>query len=667
MPKGPKAPKTWYAASALFFLAVGAFYLAGALPFVDTGILAAQFTIFGRPAAFGPPIAAIVTATALCLVYTLVRRVRRAGRNPWRRRRQDDTVRHRQTMMNGAVDHSSDGILLLDEIGVIVDANPAAKQMLDAGAQDDGAQTLVGRHIGSLIPDATALMARPDSGAAPVPGIRRREMVAHRMDGAAFPVEITMRELVNDGGSWQIAYVRDITDRKAHHDALEHQALHDALTGLPNRTLLYDRMHDCSCRARRTGDRFALLVVDLNRFKEINDTLGHHIGDLVLQQIALRLTRLLRSSDMIARLGGDEFAILLSPVLDKGAVTNLSERLKRALDAPLLCKGLTLDVNASVGAAIFPDDGTDMTELIQKADVAMYVAKNAGLPLAFYDEDQDHHSARRSTLVGLTGELGRAIEREELELHYQPKISIPTNQVIGVESLVRWRHPEHGFVPADEFVAVAEHSGLIHNLTKWALRSAIEQCARWRAAGIDLTVSANLSAKTLQDNDLPQLIGDLLDGFGVEPGRLIMEFTEDAIMADTERCKANIVRLAEYGLKISIDDFGTGYSSLACLKALPVHELKIDTSFVRDMVDDEDHQAIVKSTIDLAHNLGLTACAEGVESAETLELLAAMGCDAAQGYFIGKPLPVPDFADWLRAWQAPKEAPRLVSVAGGGD
>ncbi len=661
MPKGPKAPKTWYATSALFCLAVGAFYLAGALPFVDTGILATQFTFFGRPATFGPLIATIVTATALYLVYTLVRR---AGRNPSHLRRQDDTVRHRQTMMNGAVDHSSDGILLLDEIGVILDANPAARQMLGADAQDDGAQTLVGRHIGSLIPDATALMARPNSGAAPVPGIRRREMVAHRMDESAFPVEITMRELVNDGGSWQIAYVRDITDRKAHHDALEHKALHDALTGLPNRTLLYDRMHDCSCRARRTGDRFALLVVDLNRFKEINDTLGHHIGDLVLQQIARRLTKLLRSSDMIARLGGDEFAILLSPVLDRFAVTNLSERLKTALDAPLLCKGLTLDVNASVGAAIFPDDGTDMTELIQKADVAMYVAKNAGLPMAFYDEDQDHHSVRHLTLVSLTGELGHAIEREELELHYQPKISIPTNQVIGVEALVRWRHPVYGFVPADEFVAVAEHTGLIHNLTEWALRSSIEQCARWRAAGIDLTVSANLSAKTLQDNDLPQLIENLLDGYGVEPERLIMEFTEDAIMADTERCKANIVRLAQYGLKISIDDFGTGYSSLACLKALPVHELKIDTSFVRDMLDDEDHQTIVRSTIDLAHNLGLTASAEGVESVETLALLAAMGCDAAQGYFIGRPLPVPDFEDWLRAWQAPKEAPRPVAAGG---
>ena len=663
MPKGRKAPKTRFATSALIVLAVGAFYLAGALPFVDTGLLEAEFTYFGRQATFGPLFGVILMATALCVVYALVRR---AEWKPARRRRRGDKVRHQDTMMNGAVDNSFDGILLLDEIGVIVDANPAARQMFGEGAKDDGAQALVGRHIGSFILDATALVRRPDSGAAPVADTRHREMVARRTDDSTFPVELTMREMVKDNGCWQIAYVRDITDRKAHHDALERQARHDALTGLPNRTLLYDRLRDSIRQALHTGERFALLVVDLNRFKEINDTLGHPIGDLVLQQIAERLHRLLRSSDMVARLGGDEFAILLSPVLDRFAVTNLAERLERALEAPLLCKGLTLDVDASVGAAIFPDDGTDMTELMQKADVAMYVAKNAGLPMAFYDPDEDHHNVRHLTLVSLTGELARAIEGEELELHYQPKISIPTHEVIGVESLARWHHPEYGFVPADEFVAVAEHAGLIHSLTEWSLRSAIEQCARWNAAGIDLHVAVNLSAKTLHDNDLPRMIEKLLERYGVEPERLILEFTEDAVMADADRSKAVIGRLADHGVKISIDDFGTGYSSLACLKALPVHELKIDTSFVLDMLDDEGHQTIVRSTIDLAHNLGLKAVAEGVESIEAMALLAAMGSDAAQGYVIGKPLPVRDFEDWLHAWQAPKQGPRLVSVAGGG-
>ncbi len=661
MAKGRKAPKTRYATAALIFLAVAAFYLSGASRFVDTGLFGAHFTLFGRQAALGPVIAAVVLATALCLVSAII-----TGWKPLRLRRQGAEVRHQETMMTGAVHNSFDGILLLDEIGVILDANPAARQMLGDGANGDDAQTLVGRHIDSLIPDATALISRDDSGGPPVSDIRRHEMVAHRTDDSTFPIEITMREMVRDNGCWQIAFVRDITDRKAHHDALQHQALHDPLTGLPNRTLLYNRLRESIRQAPRKRERFALLVVDLNRFKEINDTLGHHIGDLVLQQIARRLTTLLRSSDMIARLGGDEFAILLYPVLDRFAVTNLTERLERALETPLRCKGLTLDVDASVGAAIFPDDGTDTTELIQKADVAMYVAKNAGLPMAFYDPDQDHHSEHHLTLVSLTGELERAIEGEDLELHYQPMISIPTNQVIGVEALARWPHPVYGFVPTDEFVAVAEHAGLIRNLTEWALRCSIEQCARWRAAGIDLNVSVNLSAKILQDNDLPRSIENLLGRYGVEPERLVLEFTEDAIMADSDHAKAVIDRLAEIGLKLCIDNFGTGYSSLAGLQELPVQGLKIDKSFVLDMLDDESHQIIVRSAINLAHDLGLTAVAKGVESIEALALVAAMGGDAAQGYAIGKPLPIRDFENWLHTWQAPEEAPRLAAVAGDG-
>ena len=325
------------------------------------------------------------------------------------------------------------------------------------------------------------------------------------------------------------------------------------------------------------------------------------------------------------------------------------------------CNGMTLDVGASIGIAIFPENGTDATELVQRADIAMYVAKNAGLPLAYYDPDRDHNSVRH---LALTGELKRAIEGEELELHYQPKISVETNRVIGVEALARWHHSEHGYIPAEEFITLAEQTGLIQNLTEWALRTSIEQCARWRAAGIDLTVSVNLSAKILQDDGLPQLIGDLLDEYGVEPEWLVAEITESAIMTDSDRSKAVIDRLAEKGMKLSIDDFGTGYSSLAYLKDLPVHELKIDKSFVMDMVNDESDQVIVKSTIQLAHNLGLTVVAEGVESSEALALLADMDSDVAQGYFISKALPIGDFDDWLHTWRATQEPPRLAVVAG---
>ncbi len=599
-------------------------------------------------------ISAIVAATGLCFVSGII------SRSNWMTvhiRRQGVEIRNKDTMMKGVVRTSFDGILVLDEIGVILDANPAAGNLFG-----EDAKGLAGRPIGTLIPDATGLISRQGSGAAPTADARRHEIVAQRADGSKFPVEIAMREMTTDDGRWQIAFVRDITDRKTHQDALEHQALHDALTGLPNRTYLSRRLGETIRRASRTGEQFALLILDLDRFKEINDTLGHHIGDLVLQHIAKRLVTPLRGSDMIARLGGDEFAILLTPVAGEASVTKLAGRLEKALETPVQCKGMALDVGASIGVAIFPEDGTDATELVQKADVAMYMAKNAGLAMAFYDPDQDHNSVRHLTL---TGELKRAIEGEQLELHYQPKISVETNQVIGVEALARWHHPEHGYIPTEEFITLAEQTGLIQNLTEWALRTSIEQSARWRAAGMDLTVSVNLSAKILQDDDLPRFIEDLLGEYGVERQRLVLEITESAIMADSDRSKAVIDRLAEKGMKLSIDDFGTGYSSLAYLKDLPVHELKIDKSFVMDMVNDESDQVIVKSTIQLAHNLGLTVVAEGVESSETLALLAEMGTDVGQGYFISKPLPIGDFDDWFHTWQAAAEGPRLAVVAGG--
>ncbi len=597
---------------------------------------------------------AILLATALCFVSGII------SRSNWmtlRIRHQGVEIRHKETMMNGVVHNSFDAILILDENGGILEANPAAGQMLG-----ENAEALAGRPIGTVIPDATGLISRQGSGAAPTGDAGRHEMVAQRADGSQFPVEIAMREMSTDHGRWQIAFVHDITDRKAHQEALEHQALHDALTGLPNRTYLYKRLDDTIRRAARRGEHFALLILDLDRFKEINDTLGHHIGDLVLRKIARRLKTPLCSADMIARLGGDEFAVLLTSVAGEASVTQLAGRLEKALEAPVQCKGLTLDVGASIGAAIFPDHGTDATELVQKADVAMYVAKNAGLPLAFYDADQDQNSVRHLTL---TGELKRAIEGEQLELHYQPKISVETNRVIGAEALARWHHAEHGYIPAEEFITLAEQTGLIQNLTEWALRTAIEQSARWRAAGMDLMVSVNLSAKNLQDDDLPRFIEDLLGEYGVEPQRLVLEITESAIMADSDRSKAVIDRLAEKGMKLSIDDFGTGYSSLAYLKDLPVHELKIDKSFVMDMVNDESDQVIVKSTIQLAHNLGLTVVAEGVESGEALALLAEMGTDVGQGYFISKPLSIGDFDDWFHTWQAAAEGPRLAVVASG--
>lgn len=596
----------------------------------------------------------VLLAAALCFVYGII------SRSSWQARRllgQHLEIRYKDTLMNGVVQNSFDAILILDDRGRIGEVNPAARQMFG----DDGSG-LVGCPIGDFIPRAADLAPHATVSTAPTPGTTCREMVALRVDHSRFPVEIAVREMSTEDRRWRIVFVRDITERKAQQDALEHQALHDALTGLPNRALLQKRLNETIGQASRTGDKFALLLLDLNRFKEINDTLGHHIGDVLLQQLARRLKTPLRETDMIARLGGDEFAVVFSPVVDLASVTTIANRLHQALEEPLRCKGMALGVGASIGVALFPDDGKDATELIQRADVAMYLAKNAGVPTTYYDRDRDHNSVRHLTL---TGELKRAVEGEELKLYYQPKISVATGKVTGVEALARWTHPEHGPVPPDQFIALAEQTGLIKNLTVWALRTAIEQSARWRSAGLHLDVAVNLSPKILHDQDLAPLIAELLAEYDLEPERLILEITESAIMADPDRAKAIMESLTQKGVRVSIDDFGTGYSSLGYLKKLPVHELKIDRSFVTDMMDSESDSVIVKSIVELAHNLGLKVVAEGIERSETLTGLAQMGADTAQGFFIGLPTPASHFEDWLRMRQDVDSRPRLVAIAGG--
>ena len=597
---------------------------------------------------------AILLTATLCFVSGII------DRSQWQALRllsQGREIRKKETMMKGVVDNSFDAIFILDDGGLIENANPAAGQLFGCDAA-----ALVGRHIGDLVPRAASLIARGGGQTPAVSGARCHEMTAHRQDRSSFPVELAMRRMSTENGSWQIAFVRDITERKAHQDALQHQALHDSLTELPNRAYLYKRLEESIRRSAQKGERFALLLTDLDHFKEVNDTLGHHIGDILLRQIARRLAKPLRKTDMIARLGGDEFAIVFSPAVDRASVSAIAERLRQALETPLTCKGLALDIGASVGISLYPDDGTDATELVQKADVAMYLAKNSGASMAFYDPEKDHHSVRHLTL---SGELKRAIEEQALELYYQPKVCVATNRVIGVESLARWNHPTHGFVPPDEFIALAEQTGLIGSLTEWALTTAIQRCAGWRAAGLDLTVAVNLSAKTLHDRNLPKLIGKLLEKYDVGPEYLILEITESAIMADPERAKDVIDLLHQKGLRLSIDDFGTGYSSLGYLKKLPVQELKIDKSFVMEMMDNVSDQVIVKSTIDLAHNLGLKVVAEGVETPEVLGRLGELGSDVAQGYFISRPIPASDFEEWLRARTDDTAKPRLVVVAGG--
>jgi diguanylate cyclase len=432
-----------------------------------------------------------------------------------------------------------------------------------------------------------------------------------------------------------MVHTQDITARMGAEADLRYQTLHDSLTDLPNRLLLRDRLKQALRRARRQRLPFSLLLLDLDRFKDVNDTLGHQAGDALLRLMGARLASGMRDVDTLARLGGDEFGILLPGVDEDGAVA-VARRLLGMLEEPFELNGSGLDVGGSLGVAVFPQHGEDAEVLLQRADVAMYVAKRSGRGHAVYEPKQDHHTPER---LAFHTELRLGIERGELVLHFQPKFACHDGQLVGVEALVRWAHPRRGLVMPDEFIPLAEQTGLITPLSRWVLEAVVRQARLWQDAGRTMPIAVNLSMRDLHDVHLPETIEDLLGQWSVPPRLLRVEITESSLMADPERALAIMARLASLGVRIAIDDFGTGYSSLAYLKKLPADELKIDRSFVSGMRGDASNRAIVRSTIDLAHNLGLRVVAEGVEDAATWQLLAQLGCDEAQGYHLGRPAP----------------------------
>jgi diguanylate cyclase (GGDEF)-like protein len=407
---------------------------------------------------------------------------------------------------------------------------------------------------------------------------------------------------------------------------LRHQALHDALTDLPNRTLLYRRTQRAVSGAHRGDGLVALLLIDLDRFKEVNDTLGHDHGDELLVEVAGRLRGALRRGDTLARLGGDEFAVLLCDLPDRSAVGELAGRLIDALRRPFALRGVAVELEASIGVALCPDHGTDVNTLVQRADVAMYDAKRSKAGIATYNPERDPYSADRLSLLA---ELRRALTGDELVLHYQPKVAVDGGAVIGVEALVRWQHPERGLLAPGEFVPLAERTGTVAELTRWVLDAALAQCRAWRDAGIDLPVAINLAAANIVDAALPDAVAAALQRHGVPGCRLECEISEDTVMADPLRAMEVLGRLRAMGLRLSLDDFGTGHSSLAYLKRLPLDEVKIDRSFVLGMAEDENDAVIVRSTIDLARNLGLDVVAEGVENEAILRDLGDLHCDVA--------------------------------------
>jgi diguanylate cyclase (GGDEF)-like protein/PAS domain S-box-containing protein len=435
----------------------------------------------------------------------------------------------------------------------------------------------------------------------------------------------------------------DITQRKHQEFTIQYQALHDPVTSLPNRALLHDRLQHAMLVAQREGKTLALLMMDLDRFKEINDTLGHHIGDLVLQQVALRLQTTLRGSDTVSRFGGDEFCLLL-PVAGEDYAVVVVNSIAKALQPPLMVEGHTLHIEASIGVALFPDHGKDATTLLKLADIAMYAAKRGDTGYAIYEASQDRHSAHR---LAMRTELRRAIDEDELVLHYQPKLDMDSGRVCGVEALVRWQHPDHGLILPEGFIPFAEQSGLINHVTTWVLDAVIHQHHLWQQREIRLPVAINLSGRNLQDLAFPAEVERRLANWNIAPNWLAFEITESAIIADPIRALKILTQLNEMGVRLSIDDFGIGYSSLAYLKRLPVDELKIDKSFVIEMNQNESNAVIVRSTIDLGHNLGLRVVAEGVETTEIRQTLERMGCDVLQGIHISPPLTSEALVEWL--------------------
>ncbi len=554
----------------------------------------------------------------------------------------EEALRRSEEQYRRIVETAQEGIWQIDAADRTTFVNQAMADLLGYTADE-----MRGASLFSFVDDEgrAAIAANAQQQRQGIKG--QQDVKFLRKDGRALWTLVSAAALVDADGRYvgTLAMVVDITERIGAEEALRHQALHDALTDLPNRTLLQDRLAQALRSAQRDGHPLALLLLDIDRFKEVNDTFGHAAGDRLLRQVGRRLRRVVRAADTVARLGGDEFAVLL-PATDTGGATTAAEKIRRALEQPVGRGGYRVSAEASIGIALYPAHGAEAATLLQHADVAMYAAKRTGEGWAVYNPAHDRSSPDR---LALLTDLRGAIAGGELALHYQPKVELATGRVRRVEALVRWQHPRRGLLPPAQFIPLAEQSGLMGPLTLWVLGEALRQCARWRQAGLALGVNVNLSMANLHDPALPEAIAGLLQAHGVAPADLRLEVTESAMAADMTRTIATLECLATLGVHIAVDDYGTGYSSLAYLKRLPVDELKIDKGFVRHLATDETDATIVRSTIGLGHNLGLRVVAEGVEDHATLELLRVMGADAVQGYYVSRPLPPDDLERWARA------------------
>jgi diguanylate cyclase len=566
----------------------------------------------------------------------------------------DDSVRTAQPALGqedssrAVVASAVDAIVTADQTGRIVSWNPAAERLFGYAAAE-----VVGRPLTILIPEGSrqaherGLDRFKSSGAARLMG-HTVELEAVRADGAIFPVEMSLSTWTRGDQRFFTGVIRDITDRRDLQEKLAHQALHDPLTGLPNRSLVVDRIGQALARSERHDCSVAVLFFDVDRFKVVNDSLGHSAGDALLVLVVDRLKSLLRPGDTMSRLGGDEFLVVCEEVADLDQARHVAERLSHAFSAPFLLGEREMFATASLGIAIGRAPDATADSLLRDADAAMYRAKERGRArYEVFDEDMREQALRR---LNTEHAMPRALERNEFRILYQPIVSLDTGTMTGVEALVRWDHPEHGLITPAEFVPIAEDNGLIVPLGSWVLRQAMEQAAAWhreRPSRRDLHVTVNLSARQLQDPGLPLAVATALDELDMDPAAVTLEITESVLMHDRDVSLARLLDLKFLGVRLAIDDFGTGYSSLAYLQRFPLDVLKVDKAFVDGVARGPEESALASAIVRLGHTLHLRTVAEGVESPEQVAHLRRLGCQEAQGYLFARPLPPDEVADCL--------------------
>ena len=560
---------------------------------------------------------------------------------------QQQELKNSSERLEAILENAADAIIVIDDNGFMESFNRAAEKMFD---YDSGA--IIGRPMHILLPPkwryvVPQALNRSLFSAAPQ---ERFEAMGLRRDGSSFFIELSVSEFHLSGTRKLIGIIRDITERKQFETQILHQATHDALTGLPNRVLFHDILAHVMPRVQRTGKLLAVMFLDLDEFKNINDTLGHEYGDILLKEIAQRLTKTLRTDDMIARQGGDEFTIFLQDISAIEGIIQIAEKILAAAAEPLFVAGHEIHVTASIGITVFPIDDTNLESLLRNADTAMYRAKSLGKNnFQFYTAQMNTLIRERMEIENL---LRHALARKEMLLHYQPQVNIKTGKIVAVEALLRWNHPTKGLVPPEKFIPVAEESGLIVSIGEWVLHTACKQNKAWRDAGLPhVRMAVNLSARQFRQPHLATVVAKAMASAELDPrsGSLELELTESMIMHDMAKTVTTLHELHDMGVRLSIDDFGTGYSSLSYLKKFPISTLKIDQSFIQDITTDSDAAAIASTVVMLANSLKLSVVAEGVETAAQLTSLRHMECDEAQGYYFSEPLPAEKMEALLRS------------------